>query len=206
VNALWHTAWIQYQRGERDSATASLDRLIELAKSYDVHPSLGHVKMFSRLISEEQWTSSALRDLWHSLRASLLVINSARWIKCQCLLAETCAKSLSAEIGLEILHSIPSEQRQAFIAPELLRIEGELLLKQKRPSIDEAALRFAAAIDLARTRKEKALELRAATSLAQLLNEKGRRAEARAALVGVHAWFTEGRDTRDFKIAEELLT
>jgi class 3 adenylate cyclase/tetratricopeptide (TPR) repeat protein len=206
VNALWHRAWIQYQCGARELAIVSLTKLTELAQSYDVHPLLGHVEMFCRLISEEQWSASALRELWNKLRASLLAINSARWIKCQCLLAEICAKSGSAEIGFEILNSIPDDQRQAFIAPELLRIEGELLLKQTRPSVDEAALRFKAAIDLAKGREERALELRAAISLARLLlNEKGRRIEAGDALFDICDWFPEEVSTEDLKEARKLL-
>jgi predicted ATPase len=43
----------------------------------------------------------------------------------------------------------------------------------------------------------KALELRAATSLARL--SQGKRAEARALLALVYCWFTEGFDTADLQ-------
>jgi hypothetical protein len=48
-------------------------------------------------------------------------------------------------------------------------------------------------------------ELRATTSLARLLNEQGRRDEARAMLADIYGWFTEGFDTADLKDAKSLL-
>jgi predicted ATPase len=47
--------------------------------------------------------------------------------------------------------------------------------------------------------------LRATTSLARLLNEQGRRDEARAMLADIYNWFTEGFDTADLKDAKALL-
>ena len=57
------------------------------------------------------------------------------------------------------------------------------------------------AIDMARSQQAKSLELRAATSLARLWRDQGRRAEAHDLLVQVHGWFTEGFDTPDLKDA-----
>ena len=51
----------------------------------------------------------------------------------------------------------------------------------------------------------RSLELRAATSLARLWADQGRRAEARDLLAPVYGWFTEGFDTADLKDAKALL-
>ena len=51
----------------------------------------------------------------------------------------------------------------------------------------------------------KAYELRAATDLALLLGEEGRREEARELLAPLYGWFTEGFDTADLKDAKALL-
>ena len=51
----------------------------------------------------------------------------------------------------------------------------------------------------------KVYELRAATDLARLLGEQGRRSEARDLLAPVYGWFTEGFDTADLKKAAVLL-
>ena len=49
------------------------------------------------------------------------------------------------------------------------------------------------------------MELRAATGLARLRREQGRRAEACDLLAPVYGWFTEGFDTPDLKEAKVLL-
>jgi predicted ATPase len=60
-------------------------------------------------------------------------------------------------------------------------------------------------MSLARSRDERSLELRAATSLARLLGESRRRAEGRRMLRGIYEWFTEGFDTADLRTARTLL-
>ena len=53
--------------------------------------------------------------------------------------------------------------------------------------------------------KREITELSATTSLARLLNERGRRAEARAMLADIYGWFTEGFETIALKEAKALL-
>ena len=55
------------------------------------------------------------------------------------------------------------------------------------------------------SQQARSLELRAATSLARLWAEQGKRAEAHALLAPVYDWFTEGFDTADLKDAKALL-
>jgi predicted ATPase len=69
----------------------------------------------------------------------------------------------------------------------------------------EAASWFQRAIDTARCQQSKLLELRAATSLARLWRDQGKRSQARDLLAPVYGWFTEGFDTADLKEAKALL-
>ena len=88
---------------------------------------------------------------------------------------------------------------------ELLRLKGELLLARDRADAAATEACFREAIAIARRQDARSLELRAATSLARLWAEQGRRAEARDLLAPVYDWFTEGFDTADLKDAKALL-
>jgi predicted ATPase len=90
--------------------------------------------------------------------------------------------------------------------PELLRIKGELLLLQAAPEATAAAEdHFGQALDWACRQGALSWELRAATSLARLLRDQGRAADATALLQPVYDRFTEGFDTADLKTARALL-
>jgi predicted ATPase len=71
--------------------------------------------------------------------------------------------------------------------------------------VAEAKSCFRRSIDIARRQRAKSIELRAATSLARLLTSLGSRDEARAVLVEIYNWFTEGFYTADLKDAKTLL-
>jgi class 3 adenylate cyclase/tetratricopeptide (TPR) repeat protein len=86
---------------------------------------------------------------------------------------------------------------------ELHRLEGIALSGLNRREEGQTALEEA--LRVARRQQAKAYELRAATSLARLLGEEGRRAEARDLLAPVFGWFTEGFDTVDLTEAKALL-
>jgi predicted ATPase len=61
------------------------------------------------------------------------------------------------------------------------------------------------ALEIARNQQAKSFELRAATSLARLWQQQGKRQEAHALLAPVYTWFTEGFDTTDLQDAKALL-
>jgi predicted ATPase len=86
---------------------------------------------------------------------------------------------------------------------ELHRLEGIALVGLNRLEEGQSALEEA--LRIARRQQAKAYELRAATSLARLWGEQGRRAEARGLLAPIFGWFTEGFDTVDLKEAKALL-
>lgn len=71
--------------------------------------------------------------------------------------------------------------------------------------MERAEAGFREAIDLARSTGAKAWELRATISLTHLLDDQGRRKEARWMLAEIYGWFTEGFDTPDLKDARALL-
>ncbi|MBW2389830.1 MAG: TOMM system kinase/cyclase fusion protein, partial [Deltaproteobacteria bacterium] len=85
----------------------------------------------------------------------------------------------------------------------LQQTQGQILLQQG--AIEDAERSFRRALEIAREQEARSWELRAATSLARLLRDKGRRGEARELLAPIYDWFTEGFDTQDLKDAKALL-
>jgi predicted ATPase len=88
---------------------------------------------------------------------------------------------------------------------EIHRLRGDLLLQLSSDDAAEAEARFHKAIEIACHQQAKSLELRAATSLARLWQQQGKRQEAYDLLAPVYGWFTEGFDTADLKDAKALL-
>ena len=109
-----------------------------------------------------------------------------------------------AAIEEAIVRSEATEER--WVVAELLRVKGELFLLQGAPGAAAAAEgHFRQALDWARRQGALSWELRAATSLARLLSDQGRSADAAARLQPVYERFTEGFDTADLKAAKALL-
>jgi predicted ATPase len=93
----------------------------------------------------------------------------------------------------------------SFCGAELHRLRGQLLLQQSLDNQPEAESCFQQAISIAQNQSAKSWELRAATSLAKLWQQQGKRQEAYDLLAPVYAWFTEGFDTLDLIEAKALL-
>jgi predicted ATPase/DNA-binding winged helix-turn-helix (wHTH) protein len=103
-----------------------------------------------------------------------------------------------------IIRSEHTEER--WLIAELLRVKGELALLRGAPGAAAAAEdHFQQALDWARRQGALSWELRAATSLARLLCDEGRCADAKALLQPVYDRFTEGFATADLKAAKTLL-
>jgi predicted ATPase len=88
---------------------------------------------------------------------------------------------------------------------ELYRQRGEALLAPPAPRTAEAEACFGRALAVAREQGARFWELHAATSLARLWRDQGRRAEAHYLLAPVYGWFTDGFDTADLRNAKVLL-
>jgi predicted ATPase len=124
------------------------------------------------------------------------------------LLAEAHQEGGQAEEGLALLaeaqERVTKTGERAYEA-EVRRLKGDLLLALPTPDPAEAEAAYLGALEVARRQGAKSWELRAATSLARLWKQQGRREEARSLLAPVFDWFTEGFDTRDLRQAQALL-
>jgi tetratricopeptide (TPR) repeat protein len=100
--------------------------------------------------------------------------------------------------------AVAAQTGQLFCNADLHRLDGDLLVATSGPA-DEAAARYHRALSISREQGARSLELRAATSLARLLRDQGKRAEAHALLAPIYGWFTEGFETGDLIAAKALL-
>jgi predicted ATPase len=93
--------------------------------------------------------------------------------------------------------------RERWAEAELHRLRGTLLLSLDRRAPAEES--YCRALAAARAQSAKFWELRAATSLAHLWRDQGKRTEARDLLAPIYGWFTEGFDTPVLQEAKALL-
>jgi predicted ATPase len=124
------------------------------------------------------------------------------------LLAEGYGRVGAPEEGLQALtEALARVQKtgERLWEAELHRLRGALLLQQAVPDAPQAETCLHQALAVARHQQAKSLELRAATSLARLWQQQGKRAEARALLAPVYGWFAEGFATADLQDARALL-
>jgi predicted ATPase len=87
---------------------------------------------------------------------------------------------------------------------ELHRQRAQILLGLNPSKVTEAESYLKKSIEIARAQSAKSLELRAATSLAELWRTQGRPDEARALLEPICVWFGEETETADLKRAHEV--
>ncbi|WP_108659911.1 AAA family ATPase [Acuticoccus kandeliae] len=104
---------------------------------------------------------------------------------------------------LNIAHCRETGDR--YMLPECLRLQGELALSSDVEESARAERLFREALDTAREHRARSWELRAATSLARLLIESGRKVEAVSCLEPVTNGFAGGATTRDLARAIETL-
>jgi tetratricopeptide (TPR) repeat protein len=125
-------------------------------------------------------------------------------------IADALGRGGKAAEGLSIIDQALARceyNEELWYVAELLRIKGELVLRESTPQAVTAAERhFLRSLDWARRQGALAWELRTSISLARLQQERGRIAEARSLLQAVYDRFSEGFETTDLKIAKAYLS
>jgi predicted ATPase len=95
--------------------------------------------------------------------------------------------------------------KEKWCEAEVLRTAGEIALKSPHPDLAKAEAYFERALAVAREQRAKSWELRAATSMARLWRDQGKRQQARDLLAPIYGWFTQGFDTLDLRASKRLL-
>ncbi|MGH7311557.1 MAG: tetratricopeptide repeat protein, partial [Candidatus Rokuibacteriota bacterium] len=200
--SLSYRMWVHYNRGDLMDARGCANELVELGTNHEFSAWVDDGAVLLACIAAAD-AHPSVRELYERVRSRRPGRAAWRTDHCLCMLAGATAEDGTVDLGLEILAAIPEERRDVFFAPEIERIRGELLVR--RGERDDAERCFRTAIEIARRRDERSLELRAATSLARLLAQSGRRLDAGRLLGEIYEWFTEGFDTADLRQALALL-
>jgi predicted ATPase len=104
---------------------------------------------------------------------------------------------------LRLIGEAGGDSGDVWFAPELDRLKGELLFKIG--DTDEAESCLQRALEAAHAQGARLLELRAAMSLARLLEARGRRREAEGLLAPIYFQFDDGLEIPDLKNAKDWL-
>jgi predicted ATPase/DNA-binding winged helix-turn-helix (wHTH) protein len=125
-------------------------------------------------------------------------------------MADALGRDGKAAEGLSIIdEALARSERdeERWCVAELLRIKGELILREGAPrAATVAEEHFLQSLDWARRQGALSWELRASTSLARLQYDQGRIAEARSLLQSAYDRFSEGFETADLKTAKAYLS
>lgn len=216
--ALNFAAWLHQLRGERQAVQERVERAIPLTSEHGLAFWLAQGTIVGGWTLVEQGQGEAgiaqMRQGLAAYRATGANVTVTYFLA---LLAEAYRKMGQAEEGLSVLtEALTAVDRtgERMYEAELYRLKGELTLAQSsvqslassvRNPQSEAEACFHKAIEIARRRQAKSLELRAATSLARLWQQQGKKAEAHELLSEIYNWFTEGFDTKDLQEAKGLL-
>ena len=96
-------------------------------------------------------------------------------------------------------------KQERWCIAELLRLKGDLLVREGTENAGVADEYFARSLDYARRQQALSWELRTATSLARFRSLQKRTREAYDLLAPVYARFSEGLETADLRAAKKLL-
>jgi predicted ATPase len=207
------SAGVNFFRGENELALMRAGKSVEICDVHGFSVWLAHAKMLrGRTVAEMGRVDDGIQEMLQAY---------SMWTKTGALvtrpfylamLAEGYALAGRVADGLAALDDAREIIRacgERYYEPEIQRLAGELL-SASRPGRDscrvaEAEQWFRSAIDVARERRLRSLELRAATSLARLLGNYGRGREASPMLAEILKSFTEGLETSDVRQARQVL-
>jgi predicted ATPase len=208
AHALWFVCRGQVARNDTAAVIDTATELLALTEEHAIAQTRANALVYLG------WASGQTNDVAQGvqrLQEGLVALNclGLRSNLCPaiCLLAETYFTSGQYESGMEQANralAASSEIGDRWCLPQIYIIHARLL-QQASGNVEAVEASLRKALEVAGLQCAKGWELRAATSLARLWCDQGKRDEARNLLAPIYGWFTEGFDTRDLKEAKALL-
>jgi predicted ATPase/DNA-binding winged helix-turn-helix (wHTH) protein len=198
--------------GDFAAAERAITRLIEVATSFDAPfwQTAGRLLEGKLLVERGEFAQGAavLRDAFATCSRTGWRISYPEFkgALAQALTGLGRVDAALSAVNEAVASAGQGENGQVWYVPELLRVKGEVLLRQGADRSAAAAEDcFDQAAEMAREQGALFWELRVALSLARLLRGQGRSADGLAILQAVYDHFTEGFATADLKAAKVLL-
>jgi predicted ATPase len=205
----WYYASVLHAlRGEPAIAQTYAERCLAISEQHGFRQWLGLARAIQRVCGAMLDASAGRLDevkiaLDEYQRAGYQLGVTAQFVLlCPALLLRN-----ESEAALELIDhglAIVSRNSERFFEAELYRLKARALLMRGASEAEAEAL-LQQALQTARSQQARSLELRAATDLARLWSNQGKRVEARELLSSVYSGFTEGFDTQDLKDANTLV-
>ena len=209
MHALFFTAWTHSHCGNHLIAKAQLDELVALAeeKSSLFWKTLGMLTQRCALALTGETTDSA-----HMIASGIKTFRSTggtlwapSWVSYLARAYADVGQFDDAWRCIAEATKTVQTTKEKWCEAEVLRTAGEIALKSPHPDLAKAEAYFERALAVAREQRAKSWELRAATSMARLWRNQGKRQQARDLLAPIYGWFTEGFDTLDLRESKRLL-
>jgi class 3 adenylate cyclase/predicted ATPase len=207
--ALAWAAWLHQLRREPQVTQAQAEAAMALCteQGFTQLLALGRMLQGWALATQQQREDGItyIHQGLHAYQATGAAVGRPQYLA---LLAETQRQVGQAAAGLAVLTealTVVEQTGERSYEAEIHRLTGQLLLAHSRTHHMEAETCLRRALDVARRQQAKSWELRAATSLAQLWQQQGKRTDAYDLVAPIYGWFTEGFDTADLQDARALL-
>jgi predicted ATPase len=184
------------------------DEAIAVATRYGFELGLAWATTSHGWALAEMGEEDGLGTLLHGLSATRATGASLNDTFTLALLAELYLRHNRMDEGLSAIaeaQTLAVPGGELFWQAELLRLKGELLLRQSDQSVSAAEQCLCNALKVAQNQHATMLELRAATSLARFWKTLNKVDEATRILESVCAKFTEGLDNLDLREAKTVL-
>ena len=207
--SLVHVSGIFLWIGDLPRASDLIDQLIAYAGRYSLNPYSAVGMALKGALAIARNEAEAGLDL---LRTALGILASEQYNAMSTEIIGAFAEGLRRighfEEALRTINDVivsAIDSGAKFYLAELMRIKALILASMPQPDRASAMDCLNEALELAREQSAQALELRSATALARLLADSGQRAQARHLLTLVYKRFTEGFETKDLRVARQLI-
>jgi predicted ATPase/class 3 adenylate cyclase len=208
-NTLWRACEVFVMRGDVAAALAAATELLDLADAHGIPVPRAHALVYLGWALSH--SGDAVRGIARMDEGSRMMEEMGARVHatfvCGMMADALAIAGRYAEGSAQVRRSLAmsAETGDVSYASWLHRLRAKFLLHADSTADSEIEAGFRQAITIARQQCAKGWEIGAATDLARLWAEQGRRAEARDLLGPVYGWFTEGLDTADLKEAKALL-